>query len=117
MGATNVVHVGSRSENRTATGLEQPITTTYVDVDLSASYGPGGDTLDVSALLPERCFGAAVAARVVIADDDLRFAVVPGPSDAPNLMRVYAYVGSTGLPVADAVDLSGETIRLVLDGR
>jgi hypothetical protein len=117
MGAAVVTEVGTREENRSTSGLNQPLTTVVVDVEMSADYGPGGDLVDVSALLPERCYGASEAGRPSITDPDLAFVFTAGPSDNPAMARIRAYVVSTGLEEVATADLSGETIRLVLDGR
>ena len=117
MGAAAIVALGKRNENRCTTGAVEVRTTQWADVTLSASYGPNGDVCDVSALLPTACYGGSLVGKPVIGDDKYRFEVIPGPMARPDSLRIRAVDVTTGLQVAATTDLSGETIRLELDGR
>lgn len=117
MGAATVTPLGLRRENLAVTGEVSMLRTYACNVQLSASYGPGGDTANVSAGLPSKCYGAIKGARTVLGDHKYTFEVHPAANYAPTAVRIIAVDTTTGAPPAATTDLSGETVTLIFYGR
>lgn len=117
MGAATVTPLGVRRENRSTTGGEGLLTTYFVSLTPSASYGASGETCNVSAGLPSKCWGGKKISRTVIGDHKYEFELVPGMTGSPTTLRLRAIDRTSGLEVAAGVNLSGETVSFALIGR
>jgi len=120
MGDCTATFVGGREENHSTTGPTDFLKTKWVDVEMSALYAAGGDTLDVAALDVGNEFtevhAVTICGRPTITDTDVVLVPIPDPAGDPAAILIMAIDGSTGAEMAALSDLSGEVLRAKIEG-